>query len=230
MAKILLVAPDRMLADYLVHELKSEQHLVDVSTTAREARCQLHIRSYDVIVFDDELCDSSCARFCEQYRSEGGTARILALGEQVGSDTAAVLDAGGDECVTKPVEAQEFRARVRALLRRERQVTGRVLEYGDLSLDTVLARLTVLGVIVDLTPKEYAIINHFMKNPDRSFTPEAILDQVWKSSSWSSVATVRTHIRSLRLKLEASGSKVTISSSRGWGYKLTNDDGHGSWH
>lgn len=225
MAKILLVSDDSIITDSVKHDMRAEEHFVDTSMTVQAAKMQLHLRAYDLIVMDSTTSDGQCITFCRQYRSGGGTARILAIANHDSSHGAAeILDAGGDDFILTPLTSSDFRAHVRALLRRRGEVDDSVIVNGDLVLEPAISRVTANHRVVDLTPKEYGILLLLMQNPSKSFSADAILDKLWSSSSASSVATVRTHVRSLRRKLIASGIGISIKSARGWGYRLDETD------
>jgi DNA-binding response OmpR family regulator len=167
------------------------------------------------------LPDLSGLEVCRQYRSQGGKVPVLMLTARGAvEDRAAGLDAGADDYLVKPFHPIELSARVRALLRRPSSLTGRVLKVQDLEMDTVECRLTRSGRDIQLTSKEFSLLELLMRYPNQSFTLEAILDRLWQSDSCASIDTVRTHMKTLRRKIGDNEESGLIQTKRGQGYKI----------
>lgn len=221
MAKILLVEDDKNLARLLMVQLEHDRHLVDIVVQGEEALAALKIHEYDLIILDWMLPDVTGVDICKLYRQKGGTAPILMLTAKVtAEDKVAGLDAGADDYLTKPFNPPELSARIRALLRRPAAMTGKALKVKDLVLDTVTRRVTRGEQTVELTAKEFRLLELLMKHPNQSFTVESILDRLWHADDNASMETVRTHIKTLRRKIGDSEENPIIRSRRGLGYKI----------
>src|SRR5262249_3485640 len=152
------------------------------------------------------------------YRGQGGKVPVLMLTARGAvEDRAAGLDAGADDYLVKPFHPTELSARVRALLRRPTAMTGRILKVQDLELDTSESRLTRGGKDIQLTSKEFALLELLMRYPNQSFTLESILDRLWNSDSYASIETVRTHMKTLRKKIGDNEENALIQTKRGQG-------------
>src|SRR5262249_466480 len=158
---------------------------------------------YDMVVLDVNLPKLSGLDVCKQFRESGGSTPILMLtGKDAIDDKERGLDAGADDYLTKPFHLKELSASVRALLRRPNTFTGDVLRSGDLILETSTFRVSRDGEDIQLSQQEFALLEFLMRNANQVFSPEALLDRVWKSSSDVSPAAIRTHIKMLRKKLD----------------------------
>ena len=171
------------------------------------------------------LPDIAGIEVCRQYRLQGGKVLVLMLtGSGAGDDGAAGLDAGADDYLVKPFYPVELSARIRALLRRTSSMTGRVFKIQDLEMDTIECHVSRAGKTVELTVKEFALLELLMRHPQQSFTLEAILDRLWQSDSCASIDTVRTHMKTLRRKIGDNGNQSLIRTKRGQGYKMVNEN------
>jgi DNA-binding response OmpR family regulator len=200
MAKVLVVEDDAHMAaivrDWLTHE---EKHAVDVVDRGQEALARLRSSTYDAIVLDLRLPDMNGIDVCRQFRADGGQIPVLMLtGKNKLQEKTEGLDAGADDYLTKPFHPAELAARLRALLRRQLQLYARTYKVGTLVLEPNSLRVTKDGVELSLPPKEFALLEFFMRHPDQVFSPEAILERVWPSDSEASPDTVRVHIKHLR--------------------------------
>ena len=135
-------------------------------------------------------------------------------------DKATGLNAGADDYLVKPFHPVELNARVQALLRRPQSYAGKVLTVRDIELDTEACRVFRAAQEVDLTSKEFSLLELLMRYPNQSFTLETILSRVWQSDSSASVDTVRTHMKTLRRKLGDSEENGIIRTKRGAGYRI----------
>lgn len=221
MAKILLVEDDLDLAGRIIEWLQFEKHAVESVTDGREASDLVKFYKYELLILDWNLPGKSGLEICKEHRAAGGTTPVLILtGRGEIEEKEAGLDSGADDYLTKPFHMKELSARVRALLRRASRVQQTVIQVGSLELDTNSHTVTQEGKELQLLPKEFALLEFFMRHPDEVFSPEALLDRIWSTSSESSTDTIYTYIKTLRKKIAKDGEKSPIRTVHGIGYKL----------
>lgn len=219
MAKILIVEDDADLSGRVNEWLTFEKHSVEQSFDGNDADEKLRFYKYELVVLDLNLPGMSGLAVCRNFRASGGATPILILtGKDAVQEKEEGLDSGADDYLTKPFHMRELSARVRALLRRTNtnKELQSVLRAGNLSIDTVSHTVEKDGTTVQLLPKEFALIEFFLRHPNEVFNPESLLDRVWESSSDSSTDTVYTTIKTLRKKLGAN----VLKTVHGVGYKL----------
>lgn len=221
MAKILLVEDEPDIADLITAWLKSDHHVVDCVNSGEDAISLLTIYQFDVIILDWMLPGVSGVEVCRKFRNRGGITPILMLTAKKHVDEKeAGLDAGADDYLTKPFELKELSARIRALLRRPSAFSGAVLKVGQLVMDTSTYKVMRTDEEVQLLPKEFALLEFFMRHPNQVFSAEALLDRVWTSDSEASPETIRTYIKRLRKKIDEEGKPSMLNTVHGVGYKL----------
>lgn len=221
MAKILLVEDDTNLGTLLKMQLEQARHMVDHVANGLNALSQLKFNSYELVILDWMLPDISGIDVCRQFRGQGGRTPILMLTARGAvEDRASGLHAGADDYLVKPFHPVELNARVLALLRRPQNYAGKLLTVRDIELDTETARVFRAGQELDLTAKEFSLLELLMRYPNQSFTLETILNRVWQSDSAASVDTVRTHMKTLRRKLGDTEENGIIRTKRGAGYRI----------
>ncbi len=225
MSKILLVEDDENLAFLLKMQLEQARFLVDHVAAGLLALSQLKMAQYDIIILDWMLPDISGVDVCRQYRGLGGRTPILMLTARGAvEDKAAGLNAGADDYLVKPfhpVELNESGCRLTYCADPQAIGAGRDLcRVKDIELDTEGNRVFKGGQEVDLTSKEFSLLELLMRYPNQSFTLESILSRVWQSDSTASVDTVRTHMKTLRRKLGDSEENGIIRTKRGAGYRI----------
>ncbi|MCB9470681.1 MAG: response regulator transcription factor [Candidatus Obscuribacterales bacterium] len=224
MAKILLVEDDKNLAYLLKMQLEQNRHLVDVAGRGLDALAQLRSNNYEIVILDWMLPDASGIDVCREYRSAGGRIPILMLtAKGTVEDKASGLNAGADDYMVKPFHPTELDARVNALLRRPPSYTGRKLRVRDIELDSSAGLVLKDGKEIELTAKEFSLLELLMRYPNQSFSLEAILDRVWDSDSSASIDSVRTHMKTLRKKLGDSEENGYIRTKRGQGYRIVDN-------
>lgn len=221
MAKILVVEDDKHLAGDVVDWLEFEKHTVEHVADGKEADERLRFYQYDLIVLDWELPGVHGIDICKRFRAAGGTTPVLMLtGKGEITDKEAGLDSGADDYLTKPFHLKELTARIRALLRRPAVMTGTILKIQNLALDTNTKKLSKDGREIQLSPKEYALMDFLMRHPDEVFSQEALLERVWSSESDASVFSVYTAVKTLRKKITDDGEKSILATVHGLGYRL----------
>lgn len=221
MAKILIVEDEIELAKPLANWLTAQGHIIEVVHDGSEAISYLRINQYDVVILDWMLPGMTGLEICQQYRSQGGKGLVLMLtARKTVDDKARGLDAGADDYLEKPFHLKELAARIRALLRRSATISGDILDAGDIKLDTVKRRVWRGTQEVALSPKEFALLEFFMRHPQQYFSADAIIDRIWRSDTEITSDTIRMHVKSLRRKIDIVGQASFIHTLHGVGYKL----------
>jgi DNA-binding response OmpR family regulator len=221
MSKILVVEDDKALSSDMVQWLQFEKHTVEAVLDGREAEERLKFYQYELIILDWELPGVAGIDICRRYRSSGGGTPILMLtGRGTVDDKEQGLDSGADDYLTKPFHLKELTARIRALLRRPAATLSATLQVGNFALDTNTKVLYKDGSEIQLSPREYALMEFLMRHPDEVFSQEALLDRVWSSESDASIFSVYTAVKTLRKKIADPGEKCILSTVHGLGYRL----------
>jgi DNA-binding response OmpR family regulator len=220
--KILLVEDDNRIADSLVEGLTDHHHVVELATDG-ELGLELALASpHDLILLDVMLPKLDGLEVCRRLRGKGDRTPILMLtARDTVEDRVAGLDVGADDYLVKPFDLKELFARVRALSRRGASNLPPVLEWGSLRLDPSSRDVSYDGKPVALSPKEYGLLELFLRNSNRVFSRARIIDHLWTLDQFPEEATIKAHIRSLRQKLKASGApEDLIETLYGSGYRL----------
>ncbi|ESA35722.1 response regulator receiver modulated diguanylate cyclase [Leptolyngbya sp. Heron Island J] len=220
--KILLVEDDAILVEALVRALTTERYTVDVATDGEMGWELASASVYDVILLDVMLPKLDGISLCRRLRSHGSQTAILLLTAQDNSNSKVVgLDAGADDYMTKPFNLAELLARIRALQRRESVTLQPVLTWEALSLDPSTREVTCDGKPIYLRPREYDLLELFLRNPQRVFSRSAILDHLWSFDESPGEETITAHIKGLRQHLKAAGvPHDPIETVYGIGYRL----------
>lgn len=220
--RILLVEDDDRIAKPLAEDLKHQQHIIDVATDGVAGWDYAQTIDYDLILLDLMLPRLDGISLCKQLRKGGFRGFVLMLtAKDTTTDKIIGLDAGADDYMVKPFEVDELAARIRALSRRPTQIQATVLQQGQLRLDLGTHAVSYAETALDLTPKEYLILEHLMQNPGQVFTRAMILDKLWECDRDSGEGTIRTHVNNLRQKLKTvDSSHQFIETVYGVGYRL----------
>ncbi|MBE9158626.1 response regulator [Nodosilinea sp. LEGE 06152] len=221
--KILLVEDDLATRDLLVFHLTAARYTVEQAADGITAQELAALWNYDLILLDVKIPRLDGIGLCRQLRQQGVTTPILMLTAQAGDeDIVTGLDAGADDYVTKPFEVSQVLARIRALLRRgARAVMIPSLVWGQLCLDPTLAQVTYDGQVVPLTPKEYSLLELFLRHPQRVFSRSTILDHLWTIDDSPTEGAVTNLVKDLRNRLKRSGVvENVIQTVYGLGYRL----------
>ncbi|MDJ0690668.1 MAG: response regulator [Xenococcaceae cyanobacterium MO_188.B32] len=220
--RILLIDDDEQLMEVVSHKLIEQHYAVDIANTGEMGWEFILLFNYDLVVLDWMLPDLDGIALCQQIRTRGYKMPIMLLtARDRYTDKVMGLDAGADDYVVKPFNFEELTARIRALLRREINVSSPILNWHDLSLDPKTHEVKYQNQLLPLTPKEYGLIELFMRHPQQVFSPGAIIDNLWAGEDPPGEEAVRTHIKGLRQKLKEVGmAKDTIKTVYGVGYRL----------
>jgi DNA-binding response OmpR family regulator len=219
--RILLVEDDEIAAELLRKDLTHQHYFVDVASDGQAGWELADAFEYDLILLDFMLPKLDGLSLCRQLRAQGDLTPILLL-TAYDSSTEKVtgLDAGADDYVVKPYDFEELLARIRALLRRGNAHLSPVMTWGKLCLDPSSCKVTYNEQLLQLTSKEYALIELFLRNSQQIFSQSALLDHLWSFDEPPLENTVRAHIKSLRRKLERAGGEDLIETVYGLGYRL----------
>jgi DNA-binding response OmpR family regulator/HPt (histidine-containing phosphotransfer) domain-containing protein len=219
--KILLVEDDRNLAHMLQEMLKSHRYSVDVAFDGENGLELAITFRYDLILLDVMLPKQSGIHICQQLRSQQNPVPILLLTALGASEQrVAGLDAGADDYLTKPIDIPELLARIRALLRRGQDTISSVLEWQGLRLDPSTGQVTGLDQPLVLTAKEYALVELFLRNPQRIYSQSALIERLWDAENLPMENAVRSHIKILRQKFKKVGLADILETVFGLGYRL----------
>ncbi|MGA7955346.1 MAG: response regulator [Gloeobacterales cyanobacterium] len=220
--KILVVEDDEFTAGALTSILDEHHYTVEVASDGQAAWDLVQAFGYDLILLDVMLPKLDGISLCQKMRAEGYQMPILLLtGRDSSHDKAIGLDAGADDYVIKPFSEEELMARIRALLRRGGPTTQPILEWGGLHLDPSTCEVSYGTQLLSLTPKEYGILELFLRNHHRVFNCSMIIEHLWSYEEAPGEEAVRTHIKGLRHKLKKAGVPTDpIETVYGIGYRL----------
>lgn len=220
--RILLVEDEERITKALAEALMDHHYVVDVVHDGQMGWEFAESAAYDLIILDVMLPRLTGIEFCQRLRQQGKTTPVLMLtAKDTSADKVLGLDVGADDYVIKPFDLQELLARIRALLRRGNSALPPVLEWGSLRLDPNSCEVTYEGKFLSLTPKEYGLLELFLRSPGRLLSREIILDNLWCFEDIPGEDTVKTHIKRLRQKLKTVGVPSTlIETVYGLGYRL----------
>jgi DNA-binding response OmpR family regulator len=221
MAKILLVEDDLALQRMLLQFLELEKHTIDTASNGQQAKDLLEMNTYELLLLDLTLPDTDGLEICKWYRDKGGLAKVMMLtGRRETADKISGLDTGADEYLTKPFDARELSARIRALLRRPESMIPDIIKMGSLELDMKERLVRKAGLALKLAPKEFAMLEFFMRNPSEVFSSDRLLNSVWHAESEATHESVRVCINRLRTKLGTGADVPQIETAYSVGYKL----------
>lgn len=219
---ILVVEDEQRLARLVARVLGEERHVVDVANDGDNGLYLALRGTYDLIILDLMLPGRSGLDICREVRAQKIPSAILMLtarGEV--ADRVAGLRMGADDYLVKPFAMEELLARVDALLRRGRAITEvKTLQVGELSLDLMRREATRDGKMIELTAKEFALLEYLMRHPGQVLTRTQIIDHVWQYDSEALSNVVDIYIHYLRDKIDRGFAHPMLKTMRGVGYKI----------
>ena len=219
--KVLLVEDDRKVAGFIEQGLKEEGYVVDIAADGAEATMLAHVYEYDVILLDVVLPKKTGFQVAQELRREGRNTPILMLtSRDAVEDIVRGLDSGADDYLSKPFRFDELLARVRALLRRGGAERLEVLRYGPVALDRLRHQVTADDKPLDLTNKEFQLLEHFLLRPEEVVRRTQLLEKVWDMHFDPESNVVDVHVGNLRRKLHSSCGRQLIQTVRGVGFSL----------
>ena len=222
MAKILIVEDEKQMADFISLELKHEGYDVDICYDGEQGYENAIKTNYDIILLDIMLPKINGMEICRRLRVKQDTPIIMLTAKGDITDKVNGLDIGADDYLTKPFEIEELLARMRVILRRKSQNTNQnnVIQVADLKLDLEKKQVTRSGKIIELTKKEYELLEYLMKNNGIVISREKIIESVWNYDFVGDTKIVDVFIRYLRSKIDDEYDKKLINTVRGFGYVI----------
>ncbi len=224
--KILVVDDDLHICELLKLYLENENYTVYVANDGQASVETFAAKSPDLVLLDIMLPKMDGWQVCREIRKTSSTPIIMLSAKGETFDKVLGLELGADDYVTKPFEAKEVMARIKAVLRRSKGDSEaasdekKIVIYDKLEINIVNYELKVNGEAIDTPPKELELIYHFASNPNRVYTRDQLLDEVWGFDYYGDSRTVDVHVKRLREKLEGVSDKWTLKTVWGVGYKF----------
>ncbi|MBL0179453.1 MAG: response regulator transcription factor [Gemmatimonadetes bacterium] len=219
--KLLVVEDERKVASFIKHGLEEEGYTVDVAVDGEEATLLAHVGDYDAILLDVMLPKKNGVQVAIELRREGRTTPILMLtSRDAPEDVVRGLDAGADDYLSKPFRFDELLARLRALTRRGGAQRLDMLQYDCVGMDRLQHRATVHGTTLDLTPKEFQLLEFFLLHAEEVIRRTTLLEKVWDLHFDPESNVVDVHVGNLRRKLNEAAGVPLLQTMRGVGFLL----------
>ena len=228
--KILVVDDDLNICELLKLYLENDGYVVFTANDGQEAVDMFHNKTPDLVLLDIMLPKKDGWQVCREIRKTSSAPIIMLTAKGETFDKVLGLELGADDYVVKPFDAKEVMARVKAVLRRttgdseSTETEKKVVIYDNLEINIQNYEMKVKGVPVDTPPKELELIYHFASNPNRVYTRDQLLDEVWGFDYYGDSRTVDVHVKRLREKLEGVSDKWCLKTVWGVGYKLETKD------
>lgn len=219
--KLLIVEDEENIAQYLAKNLEAQGHSVDIAFNGSDALDMILEKPYDLITLDIILPGLNGYEVCRAARAEGIEAPILMLTAKDGEyDEVDAFEMGADDFLRKPFSLVVLLARIGSLLRRGARKRAASLEADDLVVDTASRSVTCAGRMVELTPREYDLLEYLVRNRGTVVSKQDLIDYIWGSDYLGSENIVEVYIRYLRKKIDVGGAESRITTVRGIGYMV----------
>jgi two-component system, OmpR family, copper resistance phosphate regulon response regulator CusR len=220
--RVLIAEDDVALAKFVSQGLEAEHYTVDVYSDGEQARTAAHDVDYDLIILDLNLPKLDGVSVLRQLRAKKPTLPVLVLTQRTRvEDRVQCLDTGADDYLPKPFSFSELSARIRALLRRSHLPSQSILVVDDLKLDRIERRVERSGRKIELTTKEFALLEYLMRHSGRCVTRAMIIEHVWNLTFDTTTNVVDVYINYLRRKVDDGHATKLIHTVRGAGYELS---------
>ena len=218
---ILVVEDEKKVARFIQQGLEEEHYAVDVAHDGEAGLKMAESENYDLLILDIMLPRKSGLDLIREFRKRGGrTPALMLTAKAATEDKVAGLDSGADDYLTKPFAFAELLARVRSLLRRGSKDKSTLLAIADLELDTVTHKAKRTGRVIELTAREYALLEYFLRNKDRVLSRTIIAEHIWDYTFDTGTNIIDVYVNHLRNKVEGVGEKKLIHTVRGVGYVM----------
>lgn len=219
--RILIVDDDRRLCAIIKRGLLEEAYAVDLAYDGEEGEYLAEVNAYDLIILDIMLPNKDGIEVCHELRARGINTPVLMLtAKDAVEDRVRGLDTGADDYLVKPFAFNELLARVRALLRRDGMSRSPELKVGDLTLDTLTRHVWRGQRSIELTTKEYVVLEYLMRHPDAVVTRTMIEEHAWDYDFDSLSNLIDVYVNRLRRRIDNKGEESLIQTVRGAGYRL----------
>ena len=219
--KILVVEDDRKVAGFIEQGLREEGYAVDVAPDGEEGGTLAHVYDYDLIILDVMMPKKTGLQVATELRREGrGTPILMLTARDATEDVVRGLNAGADDYLTKPFKFEELLARVRALVRRGGASRTEELHFGPIAMDRLKHKVHVRGKLLNLSPKEFHLLEHFLLHADNVVRRTELLEKVWDMHFDPESNVVDVHVGNLRRKLQEAAGFPLIQTVRGVGFQL----------
>lgn len=221
--RILIVEDEKKVSAFIQKGLEESNFAVDIAVDGNEGMYQIQNEAYDAVILDLMLPGCSGLDILKEIRGQGNDIPVICLtAKGKHEDKMAGFDAGTDDYLVKPFRFAELLARLRSLLRRSsKRELNQILNYGDLSLDQKLRKASRANTQINLTPKEYAILEYLMLNPEQVITRTMIAESAWDYNFDLMSNVIDVHLRRLREKIDGNSKAKLIHTVRGMGYVLS---------
>lgn len=221
--RLLLAEDEKELSNALVAILKNSNYSVDAVYTGTDALSYLNAENYDGAILDIMMPGMDGITVLQKIREKGSSIPVLMLtAKSEIDDRVKGLDCGADDYLTKPFATKELLARIRAMTRRQPEMTGSVLTVGNTTLNRMTFVLASGGGSFRLSNKEFQMMEMLMTNPNQVISSERFMEKIWGYDTESEINSVWVYISYLRKKLTSIGATITIKAARGIGYSLEN--------
>lgn len=225
--RLLIVEDEPGIANFIRQGLTEAGYAVDVAWDGYEGLAFALAAAYDLFVLDIMLPGLNGLALLRELRGRGlKTPALILTARDTVDNRVEGLDAGADDYLVKPFAFPELLARLRALLRRPPLQTGTVLQAGDLAMNTATRQVTCHDQTIDLSPREYAVLEYLLRHPNQVLTRTQIGEHVWNFDFYNESNVVDVYIGYLRRKTEKAGGQTVIETMRGVGYRLMATDGN----
>ena len=219
--KILIVEDEQKVSRFVERALSEQAYTVRVAASCKAARDALADSPYDAVVLDLGLPDGDGLELLREWRAGGFNEPVLILSARDAvQDRIRGLNLGADDYLPKPFSVDELIARLRSLIRRQGGVKTTMLDHRDIRMDLLGRKVTQAGVAVDLTAREFALLELFLSSGGRVLTRTLIAEKIWEASYDMETNLIDVYVRRLRVKFEKSGAEPLIKTVRGSGYQL----------
>jgi DNA-binding response OmpR family regulator len=224
--RILIVEDNKRLSDSLRRTLEDDGYVIDTAYDGLDGEEMALMETYDIIILDIMLPEKDGLAVCRDLRNKRINTPVLMLtARDALDDRVSGLDSGADDYLVKPFEVDELRARIRALLRRESSSKSPLLQVSDLTLDPATHAVERARKPVDLTAKEYSLLEYFMRHPNHIISREMAESSLWSYDHVVTSNVVDVYVRRLRRKIDDPYEVKLFETIRGAGYRLREPEG-----